>query len=466
MVTAPQVEDATEGWAQGILEAGANVLRINASYGAPDAWRHIVGTFRSCAAALGIPVRVVVDLPGPKLRANINQREAGVLHVRRQKDAFGRTTAPASVPLVGKDAVEDALPVPPEWLSDLKEGDQLMLTQPSGRQRCLTLTRAGGSALVATCARSIYASSGSPLIWKRDGSIRARGTVGLIPDHPRCHTVRVGDRFLLSGNGLPGDPQRIALALSEPKLLAAIKSGERVILDDGRIVALAEAREDGGLRCRVTSLVKPSVNLHSGKGIAFPDSHLVLDAFGPADESALAFALEMADAVGVSFVNSASDVARVGQRIKEAGKRDFGMILKLETRGALHELAAILFEALRHEHVGLMIARGDLAVDLGFGRLAEMQEELLWFGEACHLPVVWATQVLETVAHTGLPTRAEITDAAMSMRAECVMLNKGPYITAANRLLADIIRKMEAHQHKKSALYRSLALATHDPPPP
>jgi pyruvate kinase len=106
-----------------------------------------------------------------------------------------------------------------------------------------------------------------------------------------------------------------------------------------------------------------------------------------------------------------------------------------------------------------MIARGDLAVELSFERLAEMQEEILWFGEACHLPVIWATQVLDNVAHSGLPTRAEVTDAAMSMRAECVMLNKGPHIATATTMLADIIHKMEAHQYKKRALYRQLAVA-------
>jgi pyruvate kinase len=112
-----------------------------------------------------------------------------------------------------------------------------------------------------------------------------------------------------------------------------------------------------------------------------------------------------------------------------------------------------------------MVARGDLAVELSFERLAEMQEELLWFGEACHLPVIWATQVLDSLAHTGVPTRSEITDAAMAMRAECVMLNKGPYVGAAVRTLADIIGKMEAHQYKKRSLYRPLAMAGSAKPP-
>ena len=88
---------------------------------------------------------------------------------------------------------------------------------------------------------------------------------------------------------------------------------------------------------------------------------------------------------------------------------------------------------MRRPTVGVMIARGDLAVEVGFERMAEVQEEIMWICEAAHVPVIWATQVLETLAHTGRPSRAEVTDAAMSGRAECVMLNKGPYIAEAIR---------------------------------
>jgi pyruvate kinase len=77
--------------------------------------------------------------------------------------------------------------------------------------------------------------------------------------------------------------------------------------------------------------------------------------------------------------------------------------------------------------LGIMVARGDLAVEVGFERLAEVQKEMLWLSEAAHVPVIWATQVLENLAQTGKPSRAEVTDAANSSRAECVMLNKGPH---------------------------------------
>jgi pyruvate kinase len=106
-----------------------------------------------------------------------------------------------------------------------------------------------------------------------------------------------------------------------------------------------------------------------------------------------------------------------------------------------------------------MIARGDLAVECGFERLAEVQEEILWICEAAHVPVIWATQVLETLAKEGMPSRAEITDAAMGNRAECVMLNKGPLMLTAVQVLDDILGRMQTHQAKKQAMLRELRLA-------
>jgi len=118
-----------------------------------------------------------------------------------------------------------------------------------------------------------------------------------------------------------------------------------------------------------------------------------------------------------------------------------------------------MIAALRHHPVGIMVARGDLAIEIGFERLAEVQEEILWLSEAAHIPVVWATQVLETLAKTGIPSRAEVTDAAMGVRAECVMLNKGEHIVDAVRFLDHVLQRMQAHQLKKRSMLRRLAVA-------
>jgi pyruvate kinase len=459
MVTAPDAAEATAGWADGLLEAGANLLRINGAHESPREWELVASTFKSRASVLDRPAHVIVDLPGPKLRAEIRALEEPVLHLPRRKDRLGRTLAPTAVLLVAEYREGAQLPVPADWLPRLQGGDVLTLTDSGGRERALLVRGPGESGVLAECDRSLYLTPGLTLVWRRGDTFVAEGRVGMLPRQPAVLTVGIGDPLLVNASGDSNDPVTPALACAEPLLLDQVRVGERVILDDGKLVAVVEAVRPDGLQCRVQQALKSPTCLRSGKGIAFPDSELSLGRFGAADEVALEFALRNADGVGVSFASSPQDVALVGERLKEAGRPGFGMILKLETRGALRNLPDILFEALKYDPVGLMIARGDLAVELSFERLAEMQEELLWLGEACHLPVIWATQVLDTVAHLGLPTRAEVTDAAMSMRAECVMLNRGPHVTTATRMLADIIRKMEAHQYKKRSLYRPLSVA-------
>jgi pyruvate kinase len=103
-----------------------------------------------------------------------------------------------------------------------------------------------------------------------------------------------------------------------------------------------------------------------------------------------------------------------------------------------------------------MIARGDLAVEIGYARMAEIQEEILWLCEAAHVPVIWATQVLEGLVKQNFPSRAEMTDAAMANRAECVMLNKGPFVLDAIAVLDNVVEKMQAHQQKKTSQLRAL----------
>ena len=104
----------------------------------------------------------------------------------------------------------------------------------------------------------------------------------------------------------------------------------------------------------------------------------------------------------------------------------------------------------------VMIARGDLAVEMGFERVAEMQEEILWLCEAAHVPVIWATQVLEELVKKGLPSRGEMSDVVMASRAECVLLNKGPNVGKAVGVLDRLLRRMGEHQVKKTPTLRAL----------
>jgi pyruvate kinase len=192
------------------------------------------------------------------------------------------------------------------------------------------------------------------------------------------------------------------------------------------------------------------------KGINLPDSRLDLDGLTGQDIEHLEFIARHADMVGLSFVRRPADVLMLQHHLERLGAANLGVVLKIETRAAFECLPELLFALLRRPTVGVMIARGDLAVECGYERLAELQEEILWLAEAAHLPVIWATQVLEGLAKNGKPSRAEITDAAMSERAECVMLNKGLHIIEAIHTLDDILQRMQGHQQKKSALLRRL----------
>jgi pyruvate kinase len=458
MVTAPEADEVTREWADKVLRAGANVLRINAAHESPEAWGRSVEVVRARAAALGRRVKVFVDLPGPKLRAEIRRTQAAVLHFLRHKDRQGKTIAPTSVWFVPRFREQPQVPIPDEWFGRLRADDRLRIQDAGGRERELVIREASAEGARAECNLSLFITPGLALEWRRGHRLLGRGRIGAIPREPCDVLLNRDDRFILNESGRAKRAGRMpVLRCPEPGVLKQVKRGERLVLDDGRIVAVVESTGAGGMVCRVTMTSKSPARLGSHKGLAFPDSHVTLSALGLEDELALKFALAHADGVDVSFVNSRHDVDRIVERLRTEGSPGFGLVLKLETQGAIRNLPDILFAALRYRPTGLMIARGDLAVEASFEQLAQLQEDILGFGEACHLPVIWATQVLDNLAHSGVPTRAEVTDAAMSMRAECVMLNKGPFVAEATRMLARIIRDMEPRQYKKRTLFSKLA---------
>ena len=251
-----------------------------------------------------------------------------------------------------------------------------------------------------------------------------------------------------------------AISCTLPEVFADVRPQERIWFDDGKIGGRIESVDAGELRVRITTAKPSGDKLRADKGINLPDSKLRLPALTEKDVADLAFVVAHADLVGLSFVRRPDDVRTLHTHLVRLNAPHVGIVLKIETRTAFEQLPNILLEAMRGERVGIMIARGDLAVECGWERLAEVQEEMLWVCEAAHMPVIWATQVLETLAKRGVPSRAEITDAAMGERAECVMLNKGPHLVEAVRVLDDILCRMEAHQSKKSARLRPLRLST------
>ena len=183
----------------------------------------------------------------------------------------------------------------------------------------------------------------------------------------------------------------------------------------------------------------------------FPHSDIELPGLTAADKTNLEFVAQHADAVSLSFVRKPGDVQLLHEELDRLGADGLGLVIKVETKKGFKSLPKVILYAMRRYPVGVMIARGDLAVECDWTRLAELQKQILWICDAARVPVIWATQVLENEAKKGLPSRAEITDAAESQHADCVMLNKGPHILAAIRTLDSILRSMQKLRRSKTS---------------
>ena len=249
------------------------------------------------------------------------------------------------------------------------------------------------------------------------------------------------------------------IGVAQPDFLEHVLVGERIKLDDGKIGGVIRAIDEDKITVEIVHARAKGSMLLAEKGINLPESELRVPPLTTDDIDALEFVAIHADMLGYSFVRTESDIYDLQLRLQKLGAENVGIILKIETRQAFEQLPSLLLAAMRSTRVGVMIARGDLAVECGYQRLAEVQEEILWICEAAHVPVIWATQVLESLAKEGVPSRSEITDAATAVRAECVMLNKGPYIVNAVRALDDILKRMEGHHHKSCSTLRKLRVA-------
>ncbi|MGK7916495.1 MAG: pyruvate kinase, partial [Prochloraceae cyanobacterium] len=244
-----------------------------------------------------------------------------------------------------------------------------------------------------------------------------------------------------------------------PEILEQLEVGTTVWIDDGKIGAIVEASSPEGVMLRITHARPKGEKLRSDKGVNFPETILNITPLTSKDRQDLDFVASHADLIGYSFVQRATDIDLLQLELQKrlgASWRKLAIIAKIETPEAVKNLPELIVRAAGKQPFGVMIARGDLAVEIGYQRLAEMQEEILWLCQAAHVPVIWATQILENLVKKGIPSRAEMTDAAMAERAECVMLNKGAYITEAVTILDDVLVRMASHQSKKTPLLRAL----------
>jgi pyruvate kinase len=478
MVTCPKSSEVDINWFRKQLKAGMNILRVNCAYEGPEQWKSIIEQLKTASSMEGRECKVGMDLAGPKIRTGQIAEEDQVFRLKSRKDIYGKISEAGKFsirPLSFKNREAKSIApsifyVQDETFENFKKGDRIYLKDCRKKKRKLCVCEVHPGEVVVESKKSIYLTRSSDLYLKSREKVFQFKLV--FPTHDLGHVeLNVGEDIyfwacgensnILGANarfskktGKKITPAQVTCNLNEE--LRSLKIGDRILFDDGKIAGQIKEIDFPRFTLNITRAKIEGSKLKSFKGVNFPDSELLIKWPTQKDLKDLEFAAKYADLIGLSFVRCHEDVESFLKKLAQITSRDIGIYLKIETNSGFNNLGRILLSSLKHPNVGVMIARGDLAVECGFERLAELQEEILWLCEACHIPVIWATQVLENLARTGLPSRAEITDAAMSVRAECVMLNKGPYIDLAVETLGNILSKMEFHQEKKRSLYRKL----------
>ncbi|HAT30434.1 MAG TPA: pyruvate kinase [Janthinobacterium sp.] len=264
-------------------------------------------------------------------------------------------------------------------------------------------------------------------------------------------TLTAGAEFVLDNNPAPGNSQRVCLP--HPELFAVITAGQALLLDDGKLRLEVLSSDATSIRTRIVN----GGALSDRKGVNVPDAVLPIPALTDKDKRDLAFALDMgADWIALSFVQRPEDMldarALIGQRA--------GLLAKLEKPAALHRLDAIVKVS-----DAIMVARGDLGVELPPEQVPGAQKRILRSCRAHGVPIIIATQMLESMITAPVPTRAEASDVASAIYdgADAVMLSaesaSGAYPVAAVAMMNRIIGEVE-----KDPLYRGIIDAQHVAP--
>ena len=481
MVTLPAEAATNYKLVYGLIKEGMDIARINCAHDDISNWQKMIENIRKATAELKSTCRILMDLAGHKIRTGPIMNGPQLPIIKINKD-FSKDNSNAIKFKIIPDKLSDGvyadtsnneflLPVPKAVYTNLADSDRFSLLDARKKQRYIKISISPTSCHVTgLCNKSIHLATGTKITWQRYlnsvyQDLHTFSFVNLNPISDKIH-LHIGDDLFLHkfqttdfAEKYPDSdklPTSVHISCTVPEVIDKLELGAPVWIDDGKIYTYVSKKTDDFVVLRISKTGPKGAKITSDKGLNLPGTTLNLPALTKKDKEDLSFICKNADMVGFSFVETADDMRELIAELTLRNASKIPIIAKIETARAVKNLPDILFASMPNHPLGVMIARGDLAVELGSVRMAEIQEEILWLCEAAHVPVVWATQVLESIAKYGARSRPEFTDAAMSVRAECVMLNKGPYILDALRSLNAILKRMQDHQHKKISRLRAL----------
>lgn len=465
MVTQPTFASEDKNFANNLIKLGMNCARINCAQNDALIWGRIIDNVKASEK----DCKIIMDLGGPKLRTGKMNPGPKVIHIKTKRNSLGQVTVPAKVWLAPFGVLppenEDAdaiIPINKKWLIKTKKGSYITFVDARGKKCKITIVDESDKGKWGTCNKSAYVTTGTQLTaYSKKNSTPEIYTIQEISPLEEYILLLEGDLLRLNKEPVLGEPalfddqgktvEHAHISCTLPQIFTQIKKNELIYFDDGKIGGIIKETHENHLIVKITSAQKKGVKLRADKGINLPNSSLNIIGLTKKDKADLKFITKKADALLFSFVNNKQNIEDLLNEFKKLNSST-GIIVKIETKQAYKNLPSILLKAMESYPIGVMIARGDLAIETDWENFAIIQEEIFRICEAAHLPTTIATQVLENLAKNGIPTRAEITDSAMSQRAECVMLNKGVYINEAVKMLDNILCKMQHIEKKKVSL--------------
>ena len=477
MVTLPTETSGDQALVNSLLKQGMTCARINCAHDNPVIWQGMIRNIRRAEIEMGRSCRILMDLAGHKIRTGSVASGPAVQPIRVKKDRTGKMIAPAHLILTADPENQFAegpftVSIPHSLHKKLMPGMILSFIDNQHKHRCLKVEKAlSNSDWLVSCKKTAYLVSSCTLsLTGKQQSAKAKSgeqfTLGEFIGESLEIRVFKNQLLLLTAGDVNGKPAeydkdgglihsaQIGCTLSSA--IKKLKTGQQVWFDDGKLGATVETVTEQGVLLRVTAAKSSGVRIQSDKGINFPGAELNLPPLTEKDLTDLDFVCVHADLVGFSFVETLTQMEHLMSELAKRNASQLPIIAKIETNRAVKNLPEIILGTIGRHNLGIMIARGDLSVELGSVRLAEIQEEILWLCEAAHVPVIWATQVFESIVKKGTRSRPEFTDAVMAVRAECVMLNKGPYVLNAIKALVNVMASMHEHQRKKFPRLRAL----------
>lgn len=440
MISSPIIEQ--------YLVSGMTIARINCAYGDESTWANMIEAIRRAEDQLRKKgqydrqrCKIYMDLAGPKIRVRRIHPIAHPLKIVVKNDLYGHpirvkkgiiSWRKATSKLLFNNVYDFEISIPPDdKLNRLQEGDHFSFLDAQNEKRKFLIIKVMPFGFVVSLDKTANINANTCL---QNAENQIALNVMNIEENFVKVQLKKSDQLRIflkdtlelhdaCPSAIPG------ISVSLPQAFVNIKEGHSVYIDDGKIHGKVKGYNGEFVDVEIVSPEKPII-LKENKGINLPDSNVSLSvpALTNKDEKDLAFICRHADLLGFSFVNHPDDLQKLKPFLSYYGKSDLPVIAKIETKEAVHNFSKILLEGLTFPNFGVMVARGDLAIEIGFQQLPVVQEEILAMCRAAHTPVILATQVLDTLAKKGIPSRPEMADLSFGSEFDCVMLNKGPFM--------------------------------------